>query len=136
MRVLNVGDWVAYCSDDAKELEPNKCGKWMYFFQGKNFAQDICEKSINQNIVTQSKHSDAETGVSCFYLEIDDIETHKKVIRFFLDNNLIRRTKTGKLYDISFKLDNQTLNLEYGDDFKAELKLSELIDLVTEEWVV
>ena len=52
-----------------------------------------------------------------------------------LNNNLIRRTKDGRLYNLSFKLNVQTRSGEYGKDFKAELKLSDLIDLNTGEWL-
>ena len=40
------------------------------------------------------------------------------------------------LYSISIKLDNQTRAGEYGDDFVAELKLADLMDLVSGEWKI
>ena len=40
----------------------------------------------------------------------------------------------AKLYDISFKLDNQTMAGKYGSDFTASLKLSQLLDLNTGKW--
>ena len=49
--------------------------------------------------------------------------------------NLIRKTKTGKYYNISFKLDRQTEAGEYGDDYKGTIKLSDFIDLTTGEWL-
>ena len=49
---------------------------------------------------------------------------------------MIRRTKSGKLFNISFKLDDQTRAGAYGDDFKAELKLESLMDLKTGEWLI
>ena len=52
-----------------------------------------------------------------------------------LDNDLIKRTKAGKLYNISFKYDSQTLANQYGDDFKGELKLENFVDLFTGEWI-
>ena len=61
---------------------------------------------------------------------------HKRIIKYFLDHEMIRRTKTGKLYNISFKLDNQTDAGAYGNDFKAELKLDNLINLNTGEWII
>ena len=69
------------------------------------------------------------------YLEIDDVETHKKVLQFMLDNHLIPKTKSGKLKNISFKLDEQTGNGEYKEKFKAKLKLENFIDLETEKWI-
>lgn len=58
------------------------------------------------------------------------------MINYFMANNMIPKTKTGKLYNISFKLDNQTRADEYGDDFVAELKLADLLDLVSGEWLI
>ena len=44
---------------------------------------------------------------------------------------MIKKTKSGKLYNIGFKYDSQTRNCEYGDDFKAEIKLEQFVDLNT-----
>ena len=49
---------------------------------------------------------------------------------------MIRKTKTGKLYNISFKLDNQTRAMEYGDKFKGKITLSDFINLETGEWII
>lgn len=136
MMVLPMGGWVFYLEpDEAKKLDRHKCGKWMYFFGDRAFAEKICQTAVEQGVVVESKHSDDAQGVCCFYLEIDDMAAHKRVIDFFIENNLIRKTKAGKLYNISFKLDDQTRNGEYGSDFKAELKLSEFINLETGEWI-
>ena len=67
-------------------------------------------------------------------LECDDMESHKKVIQFFLDNDMIQKTKTGKLYNISFKLDDQTRAGEYGDMIQSEINLEQFLDLYTGEW--
>lgn len=74
--------------------------------------------------------------MACFYLNIDDIGRHKRIIQYFLDHDMIRRTKAGKLYNISFKLDDRTKAGAYGDGFKAELKLESLMDLKTGEWLI
>ena len=42
------------------------------------------------------------------YINGNDGEGHIRVLRFLLENGLIRKTKSGKLYDISFKYDLQT----------------------------
>lgn len=51
-------------------------------------------------MVLEAKHCDAPDGASCFYLECDDMESYKKVTQFFMDNDMIQKTKTGKLYNI------------------------------------
>lgn len=76
------------------------------------------------------------TGVICFYLNCDDIENHKRVIKFMMDNDLIRKTKTGKFYNNSFKFNNQTRAGEYGNDFEGKLKLDQFIDLTTGKFIV
>ena len=134
MQTVKLGPWIYYLSGKEDILDEHKCGKWMYFFADKEKAAALCKKAIDDNVIYECKHSDAESGVACFYLNGDDIENHKRVIQFFLDNDLIRRTKTGKLYNISFKFDDQTRAGEYGDDFKAEIKLEEFIDLNTGKW--
>ena len=54
---------------------------------------------------------------------------------FMMDNELILKTKTGRLYNISFKFDDQTRAGEYGADFKGVIKLAQFIDLNTGEWI-
>lgn len=44
-----------------------------------------------------------------------------------LENGLIRKTKTGKLYNISFKFDTETYSGKYkGSGFSGKIKLSGL----------
>lgn len=135
MKIIENDFWVFYVGDNVSELKPNKCGKWMYFFSDMSFVADICKKAVEQGVVREAKHSNAESGVSCFYLNYDEIENHKKVISFFIENGLIRQTKTGKYYNISFKKDEQTIRGEYGDNYITELKLSDFVDLNTGKWV-
>lgn len=135
MRMVKQFGWVYYIGDDGK-LVPEKVGKWMYFFDDKQFVVKICNDAVMNNIVVESKHSDEETGVACFYLNCDDIAAHKRVISYFIDNNLIRRTKAGRLYNISFKLDSQTIAHEYGEDFHSEIKLSKFVDLTTGDLLI
>ena len=136
MKTIERGPWIYYLSEEYKGLDSHKCGKWMYFFENKQFVSNICKKAIQNNIVVESKHSNAETGVSCFYINWDDICAHKKVLEFFLSKNLIKRTKAGKLYNISFKFDYQTRAGNYGDSFNPEIKLDQFIDLYTGEWII
>ena len=139
MQQFNMGGWFFYLSGKENLLDRHKCGKWMFFFDDQEFAQSICEKAIESGACYECKCTDMKavgtpTGVLCFYLNGDDIENHKRVIRFMLDNNLIRKTKTGKLYNISFKFDDQTRAGEYGGDFEGKIKLDQFLDLKTGEW--
>lgn len=132
--------WYWYFSGQENPLEEHKCGKWMCFFDNQKFAKQICQKAIDENVCYECKCTDMETvmsstGVICFYLNGDDIENHKRVIYFMIDNNLIRKTKTGRFYNNSFKFDVQTLSGEYGADFEGKIKLADFIDLNTGIWI-
>lgn len=81
------------------------------------------------------KGNDFDRGF-CFYANGDDVENHKRIIRFLLENGLIRRTKMGKLYNISFKFDHQTKMGEYGADFNGKIKLDQFVDLQTGQFIV
>ena len=107
MRIHTNLFWVFYLQDEEVRLDSDKCGKWMYFFNDKTFAASICQKAVKGGVVQEA---------------------------FMLENNLIQKTKAGKLFNISFKLDDQTRAGEYGADFKSEIKLADFIDLYTGEW--
>lgn len=128
--------WVYYHEDGYTSGDPDLTGKWMYFWSDRDTVAALCEKAVSSGVVQQCKHTDGSDGVACFYGHIDDLAFHKRIIEFFIDNDMIRRTKAGKLYNISFKLDNQTRAGEYGSDFSGAMKLSNLMDLSTGEWLV
>jgi len=132
---LSLGGWIFYLSGEESCLDEHKCGKWMHFFNNEEFAAHICEEAVANGICVESKHTDAEKGVCCFYLNCDDIEGHQRVISYFIEKDLIRKTKTGKLYNISFKLDDQTREGEYGADFHSEIKLEQFVNLYTGEFL-
>lgn len=135
--VFSFMGWIVYMKPNAHdELPEDKCGKWMHFFNNRDFAARMCKEAVEKGIVLEAKHSDDTTGVCCFYLRGDDMEAHKRVLQFLLDNGLIRKTKAGKYYNIAFKYDNQTRSGEYGKEFEAELKLDQFIDLSTGEFIV
>ena len=129
MRKLHAERWTYYL-DDEDNLSFAKCGKWMYFPNDLAFAEKICRQAVEEKIVSQAKHSD-DGQCCCFYLNGDDIPGHKRVIEYFLNNNLISKTKAGRYRNISFKFDMQTRAGEYGKDFSAKIKLSDFLDLET-----
>ena len=141
--------WVFYIADDAA-FDPDKVGKWMYFFigeEGAAFADRVCKEAVEKGIVKEAKYANPASfglnpnatnpdgGVACFYLHSDDMEGHKKVINFFFENNMIPRTKSGRYKNIAYKLDRQTRANEYGDAFTAKLNLDKFVDLTTGEWI-
>ena len=140
MKYLNFGGWHWYATDNAEKIDPEKGGKWMHFFSDEVFARIACERAIEEGVCDSCKCTDTAatgtaTGVICFYLNADDIDGHKRAIEFMLQNNMIQKTKTGKLYNISFKLNSQTRAHEYGDDYKGKITLDRFVDLKTGEWI-
>ena len=140
MRLIKVPGWHYYVDElNYENLNTDKVGKWMFFYkgaEGHKYAEEKCQKAVEQGIVYETKVSDnILEGVSCYYLNLDDMARHKAVIQYFLDNNMISKTKSGKLYNISFKLDKQTMAGDYGVDFKPVLKLEEFINLNTGKWI-
>ena len=143
---IDIVNWTFYIDVDRHdELKTDKCGKWMYFFdnseQGISFAKKICEEAVKTSSAIEAKHTHEEfvkmlgSGVCCFYCDGENIEAHKKIISFFLENNMIRRTKTGKLYNISFKYDSQTHDGECGKEFESTIKLKDFLKPETGEWL-
>lgn len=52
-----------------------------------------------------------------------------------MDNDLMQRTKRESLYNISFKLDAQTRAGERGPGFQAQIRLNDLVNLETGEFL-
>ena len=148
VKMFQRGGWFYFSSEKATLLKLNKVGKWMYFFNPdeQERAKELCRKAVEDGIVYESKCTDietrdmlgagyqGETGLVCLYLNGDNNENHHRVIKFMLENNMIPRTKSGRLYNRSFKFDLQTLKGKYGDDFVGEIKLADFIDLNTGEF--
>lgn len=139
MKTIDLGGWRFFVVDSS-ELNSEKAGKWMYFFkgeEGKKFAEERCREAVSTGITSQAKRADTtQDGVACFYANSDDLQAHKKIIDYFIKHGMIRKTKNGKLYDISFKLDAQTSSGEYRNDYAGTIKLSKLMDLYTAKWLV
>ena len=105
-RIVRVDNpWCSFYVDTelAPALDESRCGKWMFYF----------------NVIENGR------GVACFYLNLDDVEAHRRVVAFMLEHGLVRKTKSGKLYNIGFKLDDQARAGEYGAGFKARITLSD-----------
>lgn len=135
MQIFEFGPWVVYDPQTGADSDPSRVGKWMYFWQDRDLVQELCRKAVEQGLVLSAKHNNAEDGVACFYGHIDDMDYHRKIIEFFVENDMIRRTAKGALYNISFKLDDQTRAGLYGSDFNGALKLSSFVNLSTGEWL-
>ena len=132
--------WYWFSSGKEALLDKEKCGKWMCYFTNLSFALLICQKALDQKVCYECKCSDLmstqkEQGVICFYANGDDVDNHKRIIQFMLDNDLIEETNSGKLRNISFKFDHQTRAGEYGANYKGKIKLNQFLDLESGEWL-
>lgn len=119
----------------------------MFFFSPFKTAlmDDIVGTAVLDGVVVEAKYSNPETliaagskhGVCCFYLNGNDREVHKRVLSYMLENGLIRKTKSGKLYNISFKLDSETYAGKYkGSGFSGKIKIADFVDLETGEFIL
>ena len=45
MDIINFGGWIFYVNGKP-EFDSNKVGKWMYFFDNKDFVSAICKKQL------------------------------------------------------------------------------------------
>lgn len=139
--------WIWFINKDRiHDIDPIQCGKWMFFFSPFKTAlmDDIVGTAILDGVVVEAKYSNPETliaagskqGVCCFYLNGIDREGHKRVLSYMLNNGLIRKIKSGRLYNISFKYDTQTYAGKYkGSGFSGAIKLADFVDLETGEFV-
>ena len=136
MNVTMTEDWIFFTNENSKYLDTLKMGKWMVHFSetSREYIEEMCKMAVKENVVSEAKVA-INGDVACFYLNIDEIDYHRKCIYFMLENNLIRKTKAGKYYNISFKKDIQTYKGEYGLMFVPQIKLSDFIDLDTGTWI-
>jgi hypothetical protein len=75
-----------------------------------NIAEKICERAIEEGIVELCKHTDMirrpqPTGVICLYADAFDLAAVLRIAEWMVANNLVQKTKAGKLFNIPFKLD-------------------------------
>ena len=78
----------------------------MYHFSNDEdsieYAKSVCKEAVERGIVQTAKHTrfgfifGPPTGVACFYIHGADDAAHRRVIAYFLEKGLIRKTKTGK----------------------------------------
>lgn len=128
--------WLYFLNDEDIEYtwkHSSSIGKWMWFFNDLEQASYNCSFAVAINVVTQSKctYPSSGDGVCCLYCGLLDMDRHISILQFMISNNLIRKTKRGKLYNISFKLDSDTHKNRYGKGFSPLLKLEYFVDLNT-----
>lgn len=138
--VVDLGGWhwASLSYDLFKQYES---GKWMSFFSGDNYqwASSIVDMAVIQGICECAKCSlpthlnKRGSGVICLYGDATDYAFHKHCTQFMIDHQMIRKTKGGLYYNISFKMDWMTRLGLY--DITGDIKLSDIRDLRTGDWI-
>ncbi len=132
MYISNNQDWVRYTTDDTWKLSHIKdCGKWTVFYNNKDTAKQLIEKALQTNITTHAKHTKGNQGVICFYASATNLQQHRVVINFLIENQLLRITNDLTYADSSFKFNGQSWSKQYGNQFKDLIRLSHFINLET-----
>ena len=105
-------------------------GPWMVKCTNGD-APSVCWKAMRENIVISAGHRDTSDSynVSAFLHCENDSESHKRVISFLLENNLILKTKKGLFYNIHFKWYDSNIN------FSPKIALSDFVNLRTGELI-
>lgn len=143
MKIHQRAGWINYVGN-VDQFKFDDMGKWMYFFKPEqlDFVSEKCAYVVEKGLIAEAKHTDKvvlnikKSGVACFYIDFDDKEAHKKLLNYFLANDMIPKTKVGIYNNIPFKLDSQTLAKEYGKNFTPKLSLEDFLDLSTGQWKI
>ena len=133
-----------YLNREIWKNNENKYGKWVVVSKpnGNNYNEfmkmrlEVFLEDIADDIKIGEPTPKYNHFVYVFYCNYDDIEKHKKIIKYMMKKNLIAKTKTGRYYNISYKLEDQTQRGEYGADFVPILKLEDFIDLYTGKFII
>lgn len=140
--IMESGGWVYYLGRGHENLDPDRCGKWMWHFpwHDMELAAEVCDAAVRQGVVSEAKHNawvcpSYLTGVCCLYLNGDDDEGHRMTIEFLMEQGLIPCDEEGAYEDIPFKYDWQTMAGQYEDSFVPEITLSQFVDLRTGKWI-
>lgn len=97
-------------------------GSWMFYYVDQETAQNLCEYAIEAAVVKKCRYKENAEGACRFYVAADDKKGHHKVLEYFIENDLIRHTASGKLFNIGFKS---------TDTEEVLFKLSDFVELET-----
>ena len=140
MEITESDPWVYFTrppEDGEQPLDEHLTGKWMHFYHNPRFEDVLCREAIREKIVLSckyAKHFTAPQGVTCFYININDYASHKKLLLFMMKHHLFQ-TRAGTLQNSPFKMDVQTKLSQYGSGFKRLLTLGDFFDLHSQQWI-
>ncbi|PAE70579.1 hypothetical protein [Bacillus licheniformis] len=126
--------------------ETDRIGKFTTHRKGdlSNEVQELILKAIKQGVTPLVKHTNIDTldlnprskdgSWVIIWYSTDEEKALKRLAKFLIDHGFVKKTKSGRYYNISFKYDEQTRNGEYGEQFKPSISLKDLMDLNTGEF--
>ena len=93
-------------------------------------AHSICVKAIYHDVVSAASHTErydsVHLNVSVLLDCKNNVESHKRVLLFLIENDLIPKTKNGLLHNVHFKRYNQS-----KQNYTPKIALSDFVDLKT-----
>lgn len=96
-------------------------------------ADAISDGALESGRVDTSYQLD--TTVCLLHCLSTDRDMMKRVLRYMIDTNKVQKTKSGRLYNISYKFIAQSQAGLTGDKFVALIKLEDFVDLRTGEFL-
>lgn len=135
--------WIVYANESAPKIAPGRGGKWICFFERdeEEAANETAQAAVETGVVSEALvPRDCETGkydsiACCLHIDAADLQAHRRVIQFMLENSLIKKSRTGSYYNNSFKFDKA--GGRGGNDYHTPtIKLADFIDLRTGEFLV
>lgn len=129
MRTIELGRWQYYCHQQLSRIQ--NCGKWIYRFHGRDNAKRICQDIVQKHIVEEAKHTNADVGICCFFINGLDFAAHKRVLQYMMSNGLINKAVDGTIVNVQFSFDEQTRIEQDQRDEHVVLRVSDFVNLQT-----
>ena len=130
LNVYLAGPWIYFIGN--KDMIEKESGKWIlhnhYFDDAITILHILSTMGYNCKCATVGIMQDM-TVPMIIYCEPDDI----KIVNIMVKLDLIQKTKSGKLFNIAYKFNDQTRSGEYGNSFTAKVTLSDYVNLDTGE---
>ena len=109
--------WTHYFDKDKEYVfKEDQCGSWQYNFNASknqlNRVKKLCEEAVLNGVAVEVKFTNEDAmflkgkGKCCFYCNGDDMDAHKKILAFFIDNNMVMKDNFGNIRNMAFCYDS------------------------------
>lgn len=106
IQIVRRNDWIFYINEDAVKLNPWKSGKWMYFFQINDVQKNYAMRLLKALLLSKGNVLMHQRGTTV-YMEMLMTSRITSVLSISGDDDIIRKRKSDKLFNISFNHDHQ-----------------------------